>query len=141
MSRVARHHLRRDETGVDVMMIALWILTLLVLGLWSLAAWGVHALLTLDASRLGDLKPLVEQIPYGDVIGAWIPGWQDLLRMTIDFTQVVLGWVGGAAPVVMWIVWGFGALVIVGLGLVLTVVIKLVRRATAPTPAPQRAAG
>lgn len=121
------------------MMIALWVLTLFVLGLWSLTAWGLHALLTLDAARLGDLKPLIEQIPYGEVLGAWIPGWQDLLRMSIDFTQVMLGWIGGAAPVVVWVVWGLGTLVIVGLGLVLTAVIKLVRRAAAPAAAPNRA--
>jgi hypothetical protein len=114
------------------MLIALWVLTLFVLGLWSLTAWGLHALLTLDATRLGDLKPLVDQIPYGQVIEAWIPGWQDLLRLSIDATQALLGWIGGAAPVVVWVVWGFGALLIVGLGLVLTLVLRLMRRTTAP---------
>ncbi|MCU0774657.1 MAG: hypothetical protein MUC74_09135 [Ideonella sp.] len=117
------------------MMIALWILTLGLLGLWSLSAWGVHALLTLDASRLGDLKLLVDQIPYGDVIGAWIPGWQDLLRMTIDFTQVALGWVGGAAPVVVWIVWTIGALTILGIGALLSGLIVMIRRSAAPSRA------
>lgn len=114
------------------MLIALWILTLFVLGVWSLTAWGLHAVLTLDASQLGDLKPLIDQIPYGELIGQWIPGWQDLLRASIDLTQVVLGWVGGAAPVIVWIVWGLGALLILGVALVLTVVVKLIARKAPP---------
>lgn len=117
------------------MMIALWILTLFVLGLWSLTAWGLHALLTLDASALGDLKPLVDQIPYGDVLGTWVPGWQDLLRIAIDFTQVALGWIGAAAPVVVWIVWGVGALVVVAVALVLSMLLRFARRSSARTAA------
>ena len=118
------------------MMIALWIFTLFMLGLWSLIAWGLHALLTLDAARLGDLKPLIDQIPYGQVISQWIPGWQDLLRMTIDLTQIVLAWVGSAAPVVVWVVWGFGTMVILVIAALLSLLIKVMRRSSPPTRQP-----
>lgn len=107
------------------MLIALWILTLIVLGLWSLTAWGLHALLTLDASRLGDLKPLIDQIPYGNLLSDWLPGWQEWLRASIDLTQVLLGWVGGAAPTVVWVLWGLGAFVVLIAALIMTVVIKM----------------
>lgn len=115
------------------MLIALWILTLLVLGAWSLTAWGLHAVLTLDAARVGDLKPLIDQIPHAALIEAWIPGWQDLLRATVDLAQVVIGWVGGAAPVIVWVVWGLGTAVILGLALLLTLVVRLITRSTGPT--------
>jgi hypothetical protein len=114
--------------------LALWLFTLFVLGLWSLTAWGLHAVLTLDATRLGDLKPLVDQIPYGALIDQWIPGWQDWLRASIDLTQWLLGMVGGAAPVIVWLLWGLGSLVVLGVAVVLTVVIKLIRRKSPPTP-------
>ena len=118
------------------MVIAVWVLMLFLLGVWSLTAWGLHALLTLDPSRLGDLKLLIDRIPYGEVISQWIPGWQDLLRMTIDFTQVLLGWIGSAAPVVVWVVWGIGTLGILLTGALLTLLVKLMRRSSPPPRAP-----
>ncbi len=115
------------------MLIAAWILVALLLALWSLALWGVHALLTLDASRIADLKPLIDQIPYGAVIDRWVPGWQDLLRLAIDLTQTGLGWVGDVAPAIVWAVWGVGALGLVVLGGLLTLLVRLIRSASAPS--------
>jgi hypothetical protein len=105
-------------------LIALWILTLFALGLWSLTAWGLHAVLTLDAARLGDLKPLIDQIPYGALISQWLPGWQDWLRASIDLTQMLLGWVGGAAPVIVWVLWGVGTIGLLIVAVVLTFIIR-----------------
>lgn len=110
------------------MIIASWVLTLFVLALWTLASWGLYALLSLDATRLGELKPLVDQIPYGEAISQWIPGWQDLLRLSIDLTQTLLGWVGEAAPIVVGVVWGVGAAVIVLVGVLLTLLVRAIRR-------------
>jgi hypothetical protein len=110
------------------MHLLVWFLVLLALGLWSLLAWGTHVVLTLDPAMVGNLKPLVDQIPYGALIEQWIPGWQGLLTATIDLTQATLGWLGGAAGVIVWIVWGLGALLIVGGGVVGSVVVGLVRK-------------
>lgn len=110
------------------MHLLVWILTLLALGLWSLLAWGTHVVLTLDPAVVGNLKPLVEQIPYGALIDQWVPGWQALLTATIDLTQSMLGWLGGAAGVIVWIVWGLGALLVVGGGVVGSVIVALVRK-------------
>lgn len=110
------------------MMIALWLLTLLALGLWSLTAWGLHAVLTLDTGALADLEPLVDQIPHADLIGQWIPGWQEMLKATLDLAQVLLGWVGGAAPVIVWVVWGLGAALLIGVAVVLSLLLRLLRR-------------
>ncbi len=110
------------------MHLLVWILTLLALGLWSLLAWGTHVVLTLDPAVVGNLKPLVEQIPYGALIEQWVPGWQALLTATIDLTQSALGWLGGAAGVIVWIVWSLGALLIVGGGVVGSVIVALVRK-------------
>jgi hypothetical protein len=110
------------------MHLLVWILTLLALGLWSRLAWGTHVVLTLDPAVVGNLKPLVEQIPYGALIEQWVPGWQALLTATIDLTQSMLGWLGGAAGIIVWIVWGLGALLVVGGGVVGSVIVALVRK-------------
>lgn len=109
------------------MLIAIWILTLLGLVLWSLATWGLHALLSIDPRWLDDVEQLVRQIPYADAIDRWFPGWRELLGVLTDLAQVVLGWVGNNAPLVAWIVWGVGALALLGTGMVLTLIVCLLR--------------
>jgi hypothetical protein len=116
------------------MMIFLWICTLFTLGIWSFAAWALHALLTLDAGQIGNLKPLIDQIPYAEVLSHWLPGFQDVLRFMIDMTQVMLGWVGSAAPVIAWVVWGLGAAVIVLVAIALSFLVRLISK-TPPAPA------
>jgi hypothetical protein len=106
-----------------------WFLTLFAVGLWSLLAWGTHFVLTLDPGMVGGLKPLVDQIPYGALLEQWIPGWRGLLLATIDFTQSMLGWLGGAAGVIVWIVWALGAGLLVLAGVVGSVLVAMARRA------------
>lgn len=101
------------------MMILVWVLALLGLVLWSLFAWGVHAVLSIDVSRLQDLKPLIDDFPYGEQIDRWVPGWQALLKLAVDAGQHLLGWVGAAAPWLAWALWLVGAgliLMVAGLG-------------------------
>lgn len=113
------------------MIIAIWILALLGLALWSLVAWGLGALLGMDARALvGDLKPLIDQIPYGALIEQWVPGWQGLLHATLDLAQTLLGWLGSAGPVLVWVLWGLGAAALLAVAGVLTLVVSLARRAT-----------
>jgi hypothetical protein len=117
------------------MVIAIWVITALVIGLWSLVAWALHALLGMDAAALlGDLKPLIDQLPYGAVIEQWVPGWQALLHSTLSLAQTLVGWVGGAGPVVVWIIWGVGAALLVGCGLVLTLAAVLLRKGLSSPP-------
>lgn len=114
------------------MVIGIWVLTAIFIGLWSLVAWALHALLGMDASALlGDLKPLIDQLPYGSVIEQWVPGWQALLHGGLALAQTLLGWVGGAGPVVVWIVWGLGTALLVGAGLLLTLAAALLRKGVA----------
>ena len=119
------------------MVIAIWIVTAILLGLWSLTAWGLHGLLMLLSGGLGgggDLKPLVDQIPLTPVLDQWFPGWQDLLRATLDLAQVLIGWLGGAVPLVSWTVWGLGTAGLLLLAGGLTLVAVLLRN-TMPKPA------
>jgi hypothetical protein len=111
------------------MHVIIWLLTLLAVGLWSVLAWGAHFVLTLDPGMVGGLKPLVDQIPYGALLEQWIPGWRGLLLATIEFTQSMLGWLGGAAGVIVWVVWALGAALLLLAGAVGSVLVALARKA------------
>jgi hypothetical protein len=106
-----------------------WILAFVAIGLWSLVAWALYALLGLDAATLvGDLRPLIQDMPYGAVIEQWVPGWQELLHSTIGLAQTLLGWLGGAAGVIVIIIWVLGTAVVVGCAGLITVIIRMLRK-------------
>ena len=107
------------------MHIAIWIFTLLGLAIWSLLTWGLHAVLSIDPKWLDDVEALVKNVPYAEVIERWFPGWQQLLGVAMDLAQTVLGWVGSNAPLVAWIVWGIGALMLLAVGGLLSLVVCL----------------
>jgi len=125
------------------MIIAIWIFAFLGLVAWSLVSWGLYALLSLDPAGLDDLKQLVDRIPFGELLSQWLPGWQELLRAGISLTQSALGWVGGAARLVVWVVWAVGALLLAGSGGLLTLMVVLLRDKPKPatpvlSPGPSR---
>jgi hypothetical protein len=116
------------------MITLVWILAFIAIGLWSLLSWALYALLGLDvAVLLGDLRPLIQDVPYGSVIEQWVPGWQALLHSLLSLTQTLLGWLGGAAGVIVAVLWALGTAVVLGCAGLLTLVIRLVRKdATRP---------
>lgn len=109
------------------MITAIWIFVLALAGLWSLASWGLYALLSLDNQWLGDLKPLLEQVPFSAWLDRWVPGWQAVTELAIDAVQLALGSLGAAAPVVVWVVWGVGVLVLSAIGGLVSLLVLLLR--------------
>lgn len=109
------------------MLTAIWIVAAVLLGLWSLAAWGLHALLVHGAGWASGARPLIEQIPYGEVIDQWIPGWRGMLQLALDVSQAALAWVGDSAALVAWLTWGAGALLLGGIAGVMSLIVVLVR--------------
>jgi hypothetical protein len=114
------------------MHIAIWIFTFIGLAVWSLLTWGLHALLSIDPKWLDDVEELVRRVPYADLIERWFPGWQQLLGVAMDLAQTVLGWVGSNAPLVAWIVWGIGALMLLSIGGVLSLMVCLLSEKKKP---------
>jgi hypothetical protein len=113
------------------MQILIWFTTLFLLALWSAFAWGLHALLGLDPGWVGDLKPLIAQIPFGAFLDQWVPGWQALLSVGVDFTQTALRWAGAAAPWVVGLVWAVGAVLLLGVAALASVLLAVFRRKSA----------
>lgn len=110
------------------MIIAIWVATALGVILWSLVAWGTHALLTLDPNWVGSFGSLVDQLPYAGVLSYWVPGWQAFMHAGLTTTQALLGWVGAAAPTLVGVMWLVGALLMLGGATVLTILVGLMRR-------------
>ncbi len=118
----------------DDMHIAIWIFTLTGMALWTLLAWGLYSLLSIDPQWLDNVEALIKNVPYADVIERWFPGWEQLLSVGTDLAQTVLGWVGSNAPLVAWIVWGIGALMLLSMGGVLSLFVCLVSEKEAAPP-------
>ena len=115
------------------MIIAIWLLAALVVAMWSLLAWGVYAVATLDFGTVGDLGPWMAQVPFGDLLEAWFPQWQDIVRLLWDVLHRSLAWLGKALPVLVWVTWGLGAGGVVLLAGLLTLLVTLLQRKAAAT--------
>ena len=118
------------------MQIAIWLITAIVLALWSLAGWGLYQLVASGAQLIGDLKPLIDQIPYAAIVEQWIPGWQDMLKLMLDLVQSLLSWLGGAAPVLVWLVWAVGTGLLLVIAGVLSLAVALIRKSMPPAQPP-----
>lgn len=117
------------------MIIAIWIVILLLVGLWTLGAWAMAALLGADAGWVDRVQMWLVDAPFGDWLDAWVPGWMMATQAMLDALQALLVWLGGATPWLVGVVWLFGALALLGLGAVLTLIVALIRRSTsAPRP-------
>lgn len=110
------------------MHIVIWILVALGLSLWTLTAWGVAALLGLDATWLGNVGPHLKDLPFAGVLEVWWPGWQPMLLALLEASRSVLAWAGGAGQWVVWLVWALGAAVLVGGGALLSAAVAVGRR-------------
>jgi len=123
------------------MQIAIWLITAIVLALWSLAGWGLYQLVSSGVELIGDLKPLIDRIPYAAIVEQWIPGWQDMLKLLLDLTQSLLGWLGGAAPVLVWLVWAGGTGLLLVIAGVLSLAVALIRKSMPPAQPPVQPPG
>ena len=110
------------------MKIAVWVVCLLVLGLWTggtllmtqLTAWGAQQLASGEATAIGQM---VAQWP----VPAWASVWMDaagiqaaqaaltwtlqMLDSSLPFLGSAVGWI---VPL-LWVLWGLGAVLLIGL--------------------------
>ena len=95
------------------MHLAIWMIAALLVGLWSLLAYGVGTLAGLAAGLSGlpaDWYALLDRIPGAAWMGDWLPGWREAVVAAAQVIGMALGWLGGALPVIVWVVWGLGTL-------------------------------
>ena len=118
------------------MIIAIWIVTLLIVGLWTLTSWGLASLLAIDGAWVEQIEPWLARVPFGGWLEGWVPDWLTVARALLDTAQALLGWLGGAAPVLVWVLWGAVTLLLLALAGVLTLVVVLIRRNMPPQTPP-----
>jgi hypothetical protein len=119
------------------MFIAIWLLALLLLGLWTAAAWGLASLLGTDGAWVAKAEPWLHKLPFGDWLETWFPQWIDVAHALLEALQALLGWLGGMGPVLVWALWAVGALVLLLLAGLISLVVVAVRRNLPPPQPPQ----
>lgn len=118
------------------MVIAIWIFTLLLVGLWSLVSWALASLLATDGAWVAQIEPWLARLPFGGWLEGWFPEWLTVARALLEGLQALLAWTGGAAPVLVWVLWAVVACVLLALAGLLTLVVVLVRRSAPPASGP-----
>jgi hypothetical protein len=107
------------------MVIAIWLIALILLLFWSAFAWMSHALLGMISSLpweqvLGQLKGISLPEPFG----AWWAIMVDLLAPVLQFSvpilQGLLSFAGGALPVIVFVLWLIGAVILLLLAIAAT---------------------
>ncbi|GKT20570.1 hypothetical protein [Acidovorax sp. SUPP3334] len=107
-----------------------WFLSFMVLGLWSLTCWGLHALTVWAVTSAGTMTSGASAAAANvALVPEWIRGWipPDLARefgtMIASTGPIVQGALdampalAGTATVLAWAIWGLGALIILALAI------------------------
>lgn len=116
-----------------------WFIVLVLLGLWSLAAWVFHAVgvWTLsNAGALTDAAAGMEPLQVPPWLAPWVPPElvDSLLAMLAPLGALLGGLLqsapalAGGVGVITWVVWGLGAFTLVALGAGAHTIIALWRR-------------
>jgi len=125
------------------MHIAIWIFTAIAIGLWTLLAYATATLVGLAGGMSGmpsEWYALIAQIPGAPWLDLWLPGWREAVVFSAQALGAVLGWLGGAAPVIVWVAWGLGTAFMVLCAALLSGVVAVIRRTTKNPPGPPAAA-
>lgn len=123
-----------------------WFFVLLLIGLWSLAAWGLHALALWTVSHAGEVS--VDAGAFGG-LGlpehwlAWLPPQllEAMNALLASLGPLVTGLLqavpslAGVLTLASWVVWGLGFTLLLLLGAGLHLVVALWRRRRGGPPA------
>lgn len=124
-----------------------WSVMLILLALWSLAAWALHSIAAWTVSNAGVLaggSGAIEGLLAPDWLAPWIPpevslAFTSMLSTMSPVIETALSQapaLAGGLSVVVWTVWGVGVAVIVILGLVCSRLITVLRRRASVFAAP-----
>jgi hypothetical protein len=113
----------------------IWITAVVGLAIWSALAWGLCKLLSLEPGWAADLRAVIERVPYGEVFDRWFPGWRELAQLALELMQSAIVHASGAAPLIAGIAWGVGAVMVLALAALASLLVWLLR--DKPSPAAQ----
>ena len=116
-----------------------WFVVIILLALWSLAAWGLHAVAVwtvLKAGALTGAAPGAGNITLPDWLAPWaspeVTQWASQLMAGlapfVDSLMQVAPALAGGLTVATWLIWGIGSVLLLLLGAGLHLLIALWRR-------------
>ena len=123
------------------MQFLIWFVGIFVLALWSATVWLGHAAASLVLTLPFDqaiaglrqiempvlLRPFLEPF-LGGAWSAWVDAIAPLLQWAGSLVQGSSAWLGSALPVIAWIVWGLGSLLLLALLIVASVAVWFIKR-------------
>jgi hypothetical protein len=119
------------------MHIAIWTFTLMLIGLWTVAAWALASVLGTDGAWLSNVGPWLTHLPFGGWIETVWPTWLEAAHALLGLLHNLLAWLGGAVPLLVWLVWGAGTFAFLLVGAGLSLIVVLVRKTMPPAQPPQ----
>lgn len=129
-----------------------WFVVFSLLVLWSLAAWAFHSIVAWTVSKAGVLtggSGAIEALRVPDWLAPWIPpevavAFTSVLSALTPAIEALLNLapaLAGGLSVAVWVVWGVGSALLIGLGFLLSGLIAMLRRRTSvlavPSPRPE----
>jgi fumarate reductase subunit D len=107
------------------MVIAIWVLALILLLFWSAFAWMSHALLSMISSVpweqvLGQLKGISLPEPFGAWWAIAVDMLAPVLQFSVPLLQGLLSFAGSALPVIAFVLWLIGAVLLLLLAIAAT---------------------
>ena len=116
-----------------------WLLTAGLFTIWSLTAWALHALIKWSGSHAGGLADLPGRVS-AQVLPEWLAAWlppaaleplasmltalRTALESLLAYAPAAIGWL---SPV-LWVVWAIGSVLLLVTGVVVSGLIKLMKR-------------
>ena len=124
-----------------------WFTVFGLLALWSLAAWAFQAVAAWTISQAGVVTAGTGTrvtLPMPEWLAPWVPAELASVISAVGSAlapaiDTVLGWapaLAGALSVLVWVVWGLGSAALIGLGLLISGAIAVLRGRQHPVAAP-----
>ena len=122
------------------MLLALaWFVVLALLAVWSMCVWLLHSIAVWSTTGAGSLVAQSKQIDglaLPNWVGVWVPpelmlALKSSVSTVLPFVESALGALPAATAwlsPLAWIVWGFGALLLVAVGAVVHVAMSMMRK-------------
>jgi hypothetical protein len=93
------------------------IIGLCVLSLWTVLAWITHqGWNAVSGMPWEQALPKIQELPVPPWLfpdwKVWVQDFEPLLKWVMNVLNEALGWLGAGVPVVIWVIWALGALVL-----------------------------
>jgi hypothetical protein len=118
------------------MLIAIWLFTLVLVGLGALLAWALTSLIGMPGDWPAQAGPWLAQMPLAAWLESWFPQWLQVTQAALQAAQALFQWLGQVGPLLIWLAWGAVTVVMVLLAAILSLVVVLIQKSQPPSSPP-----